>query len=215
MRAWTCASFTEWGHSIVRPWLRHRHAKWVVWLACAVPLAWWVWGAWQDLLGANPAQYLTRSSGEQALRMLCVTLCITPLRVLTAWPEWVRFRRLLGLWMYAYAVLHALCYAWFDMGLELIDIVRDVAKRPFILVGVVSLCLLTPLAATSWHGAVRRLGAARWQALHRTVYVVAPLAVLHFYWMRASKHHFEEVWGYGLGLAALLLWRVYQFTKRS
>jgi sulfoxide reductase heme-binding subunit YedZ len=204
----------------LRTGLRHALAKPIVWCVCAGPLAWLVWGAWQDLLGANPAEYLIRSTGELALRMLCLTLTVTPLRMWATWPELARFRRMLGLWAFAYAALHATCYAWFDMGLDVSDILRDVAKRPFILVGALSFLLLLPLAATSFNAAIRRLGAPRWQRLHRAVYVVAPLVVLHFYWMRSGKNHFEEVWVYGLWLAMVLLWRVWharrpQDTKRS
>ena len=191
--------------------LRHRAAKAVVWWVCAFPLAILVWGVVFDALGPNPAEQLIRGTGEETLRLLCVTLCITPLRQATGWPEWLRFRRLLGLWVYAYAVLHALCYAAFDMGLDWMDIARDIAKRPFILVGFVSLLLLTPLAATSFNAAIRWLGAMRWQRLHRLVYVIAPLAVLHFFWMRGGKNNYGDVWFYGVWLGVwlgvLLAWR--------
>ena len=202
---------------------RHPAAKPLLWLVCAGPLCWLVWAAWYDDLGANPAEALIRQTGEMALRMLCLTLSLTPLRVQFGWPELARFRRMLGLWAYAYAALHFICYAWFDMGWDAADIMRDVAKRPFILVGVLCLTLLTPLALTSWHGAIRRLGSLRWQRLHQTVYVVAPLVILHFYWMRASKHRLDDVWIYGAWLAVVLMWRVLrvwrtaqaQSTKRS
>jgi len=203
--------------------LRHAWSKPLVWVVCAGPLSWLVWAAWQDALGANPAEALIRHTGEMALRLLCVTLTLTPLRVQLGWPELARFRRMLGLWAYAYAVCHFVCYAWFDMGWDMPDIVRDVAKRPFILVGVLCLSLLTPLALTSWHGAVRWMGGLHWQRLHRLVYAVAPLVILHFFWMRASKNRFDEVWVYGVWLAAVLMWRAarawrttpLQPTKRS
>ena len=160
-----------------------------------------------DQLGANPAETLIRATGDWTLRGLCLTLAITPLRVQLGWPELLRFRRLLGLLTFSYALLHLLAYAWLDMGLVPEDIVRDIPKRPFVLVGTLALLLLLPLAATSWNGAIRRLGAARWQALHRLVYAVAVLAVLHFAWMRSGKRLYGEVWVYGLLLAALLAWR--------
>ena len=191
-----------------RAWLRHPGCKPLVWCVCAGPLCWLVWGAWQDELGANPAETLIRQSGEMALRMLCVTLTLTPWRVQWGWPELARFRRMLGLWAFAYAALHFMCYAWLDMGWDLSDIVRDVGKRPFILVGVLCLGLLTPLALTSWSGAVRWLGAARWRRVHQAVYLIAPLVILHFYWMRASKHRLDDVGVYGAWLAVVLLWRV-------
>jgi len=173
------------------------------------PFCYLVWGAFNDALGANPAEYLIRSTGELALRFLCLTLAVTPLRAITKLPELLRFRRMLGLFVYFYAAIHLLCYSWLDMGFEWMDIAIDIAKRPFILVGFTAFVLLTPLAATSFNRAIRWLGGKRWQLLHRVVYGVAVLAVLHFYWMRAGKSNFAEVVVYGAILAALLLWRVW------
>lgn len=175
-----------------------------------LPLCWLVWQTFSEQLGPNPAEALIRSTGDWTLRGLCLTLAITPLRVQLGLPELARFRRLLGLLTFAYASLHLLCYAWFDMGLDWTDILRDVPQRPFVLVGSVALVLLTMMAATSWNGAIRRLGARRWQALHRSVYAVAVLAILHFWWMRAGKNDFAEVWVYGLILAGLLAWRIHR-----
>ena len=173
------------------------------------PFCYLVWGAFNDELGANPAEYLIRSTGELALRFLCLTLAVTPLRTITKLPELLRYRRMLGLFVYFYASIHLLCYSWLDMGFEWTDIVIDIAKRPFILVGFTAFVLLTPLAGTSFNRAIRWLGAKRWQMLHRAVYGVAVLAVLHFYWMRAGKSNFAEVIVYGAILGALLLWRVW------
>jgi sulfoxide reductase heme-binding subunit YedZ len=172
------------------------------------PLVWLVISAAADRLGANPAEALIRSTGDWTLRLLCIALAVTPLRVLAGQPALARFRRMLGLYAFFYAALHFLCYAWLDMGFELGDIVRDVAKRPFILVGSACLLLLVPLAATSFNRAIRALGAARWQALHRLVYVVAMLALLHFFWMRSAKRNFAEVAVYAAIVALLLGWRV-------
>jgi sulfoxide reductase heme-binding subunit YedZ len=140
---------------------------------------------------------------------LCLVLAVTPLRVITGTPALARFRRLLGLNVFAYATLHLLCYAWLDMGLELPDIAKDIAKRPFILVGFAAMVLLLLLAATSYQRAQRWLGAKRWQQLHRAVYAVAVLAILHFYWMRAGKQDFAEVAVYAAVLGLLLGWRVW------
>ena len=115
---------------------------------------------------------------------------------------------MLGLWVFFYASLHFLAYAWLDKGLELPDIARDIAKRPFILVGFVSWVLLLLLAATSWNGAVRWLGALYWRRLHRAVYLIAGLAILHFFWMRAAKNNLTEVAVYAAVLGMLLAWRV-------
>lgn len=191
-------------------WLLGRWAKPVLFMACLLPLGWLVYGAVSNQLGANPAEALIRSTGDWTLRMLCLVLAVTPLRVLLRLSALARLRRMLGLYVYFYALLHLLCYAWLDMGLEVQDIAHDIAKRPFILVGFTALVLLTPLAATSWNRAIRALGAARWQALHRLVYGVAGLAILHFFWMRAGKNNFAEVQVYASVLGLLLGWRLWR-----
>jgi len=120
-----------------------------------------------------------------------------------------------GLFMYFYVVLHLLSYSWFDMGLDFGDIAKDIAKRPFILVGFAAFVLLTPLAATSFNRAIKFMGAKRWQALHKAVYAIAGLGILHFFWMRAGKHNFNEVAIYAAILGVLLGWRVLQFIKKK
>jgi len=198
----------------MRGWLRTRTAWWALLALGLLPLAWLVWRTAADQLGANPAETLIRATGDWTLRGLCLTLAITPLRVGLGWPELLRFRRLLGLLTFGYACLHLLCYTGFDMGFDWADIAHDIPKRPFVLVGALAFALLMPLAATSWNGAIRRLGARRWQALHRSVYAVALLAILHFWWMRSGKRNFTEVWVYGLILAALLGWRIWRLWPR-
>ena len=120
---------------------------------------------------------------------------------------------MLGLFTYFYVVLHLLAYSVFDKELVWADIAKDIGKRPFILVGFTAFLLLTPLAITSFNRAVKALGARRWQALHKTVYAVAALAILHFFWMRAGKHNFAEVAVYAAILATLLGWRVVYWLK--
>jgi methionine sulfoxide reductase heme-binding subunit len=188
--------------------LQHRSAKPVAWLLCFFPFVWLVWGAANNALGANPAEYLIRATGDWTLRLLCITLAVTPLRVMCGLPELVKLRRLFGLFTYFYVVLHLLCYSWLDMGFEWVEIAADIAKRPFILVGFSAFVLLTPLALTSFNRAIRWLGAKRWQWLHRLVYIVAVLAVLHFFWMRAGKNNFAEVFVYASVLGVLLLFRL-------
>ncbi len=197
----------------MRTRLRTRTAWWALLAAGLLPLVWLVWRTFTEQLGANPAETLIRATGDWTLRGLCLTLAVTPLRQMLGWPELLRFRRLLGLLTFGYASLHLLGYAWFDMGLDWIDIVHDIPKRPFVLVGTLAFVLLLCMAATSWNGAIRRLGARRWQLLHRSVYAVAVLAILHFWWMRAGKQNFGEVWVYGLILAALLGWRLWRRAK--
>ncbi|WP_296870852.1 protein-methionine-sulfoxide reductase heme-binding subunit MsrQ [Tibeticola sp.] len=184
---------------LLSPW-----AKGVVFVLAAAPAAWLVFAAATDRLGANPAEALLRGTGDWTLRLLCATLAVTPLRQFTGWAALARFRRMLGLFTFFYALLHALAWAGFDQGFDAADMARDVAKRPFILVGFTAFVLLVPLAATSFNRAIRALGAARWQALHRLVYAVAVLAVLHFFWMRAGKNDFAEVAVYATVLGLLL-----------
>jgi sulfoxide reductase heme-binding subunit YedZ len=195
--------------------LLHRAAKPVVFVACLLPLAWLVWGAATDHLGANPAQYLDRATGEWTLRFLCLTLAVTPLRVIAGLPALLRLRRMLGLFTYFYAVLHFLAYSWFDQGFDLAEIGKDIGKRPFIMVGVGALLMLTPLAATSFNRAVKALGPKQWQALHRSVYLIAVVAILHFFWMRAGKRDFGDVALYGSIVAILLGWRVKEFLRKK
>ena len=194
--------------------LLHPAARPVLFAAGLLPFAWLFYGALTDNLGANPAEYLSRSTGDWTLRFLCLTLAVTPLRVAAGVPALARFRRMLGLFTYFYVVLHFLAYGWFDQGFDLGEIGKDIAKRPFILVGFAGFVLLTPLAATSFNRAVKALGARRWQALHRLVYAIAPLAILHFFWMRAAKNNFGEVFIYAAILALLLGWRVREFLRK-
>lgn len=197
--------------------LLHRAAKPVLFAAALGPLAWLFWGAWANTLGANPAEALIRGLGDWTLRLLCLTLAVTPLRQLTGWHALARLRRMLGLFTFCYAVLHFLAYAWLDMGVDLDAIVKDIVKRPFILVGSTALLLMLPLAASSFDAAIKALGAKRWQALHRAVYAVALLGLLHFYWMRAGKLDFGEVAVYAALIATLLgwrLWRVWRHRRR-
>jgi sulfoxide reductase heme-binding subunit YedZ len=191
----------------VKKALLHPAAKPVLFAAALLPFAHLLYGAIADTLGANPAEALIRGTGDWTLRFLCATLAITPLRQWTGTPALARFRRMLGLFTFFYGVLHFLCYSWLDQGFALDEIARDIAKRPFILVGFSALLLMTPLAATSFNRAIKVLGAARWQMLHRAVYGVALLALLHFFWMRAGKNDFAEWSIYASVLSVLLGWR--------
>ncbi len=200
----------------IKTLLLHRFAKTVVFGLGLLPFCWLILAAFTNQLGANPAEFLLRSLGDWTLRFLCLVLAVTPLRVMTGMPALARFRRMLGLFVYFYAGLHLLSYSWFDMGFELDDITRDVAKRPFILIGFSGFVLLTALALTSFNRAIKMMGARRWQRLHRLVYVIAGLAVLHFFWMRSGKNNFTEVYVYAAILGSLLLWRWwYRMKKKS
>jgi methionine sulfoxide reductase heme-binding subunit len=187
--------------------LLHPWAKTWVALLCALPGLWLVYGAFTQSLGVNPAETLIRQTGDLTIRALCYVLLVTPLKDLLSMPALLRHRRTLGLAVLAYASIHLLCYAWLDMGLEVEDILNDVLKRPFIFVGMAGFVLLMALGGTSFNAAIKAMGPKRWKRLHQAVYGIAGLAVLHFYWMRAGKHRFDDVIFYGGILALLLLYR--------
>lgn len=193
--------------------LLHPLAKPALFVVCLLPFGWLLYGVVANTLGANPAEALIRATGDWTLRFLCLTLAVTPLRQWAKQPALARFRRMLGLYTFFYAVWHFLAYAWLDMGFDPAAIARDIPKRPFALVGFAALLLMAPLAATSFNRAIKALGAARWQALHRCVYAIALLGLLHFFWMRAAKNNFAEVAVYALVIALLLGWRVRQAAK--
>ena len=199
----------------MRKLLLHSAAKPLVFVLCLLPFLWLTYGAFTDALGANPAEHLIRSTGDWTLRFICIVLAVTPLRTLTNTPGLARFRRMLGLFVYFYVVVHLLSYSGFDMGFDVGDIARDLAKRPFILVGFLAFVLLTPLAATSFNRAIKAMGAKRWQTLHKLVYGIAGLGLLHFFWMRAGKNNFAEVAVYAAIIAVLLGWRVAQYLKKK
>jgi methionine sulfoxide reductase heme-binding subunit len=189
-------------------------AKVVLFALCLAPLAWLVFAAATNGLGANPAEALIRGLGDWTLRGLWLTLTITPLRELTGLAALARFRRMLGVFTFAYASLHLLAYAWLDMGLNLPDIAADIVKRPFIWMGFGAWALMLPLAVTSFNRAIKALGAKRWQALHKAVYAVSLLGLAHFIWMRAGKSNFVEPAVYGAILALLLGWRLVRKLRR-
>ena len=195
--------------------LLHGASKPVVFLLCLLPFVWLFFGALTDQLGVNPAETLIRATGDWTLRFICIVLLVTPLRVISKTPTLARFRRMLGLFTYFYVVIHLLSYSWLDRGFDVPEIVKDIIKRPFILVGFLSFLLLTPLALTSFNKAIKTMGAKRWQLLHKLVYVISGLGLLHFFWMRAGKNNFAEVFVYA-GIVALLLgWRLWQFVKKK
>jgi sulfoxide reductase heme-binding subunit YedZ len=160
-----------------------RRLKAVLFVACLIPLVRLGWLALHHGLGANPIEYITRSTGWWILSFLLLTLLVTPLRRLSGWNWLLRLRRMLGLFAFFYACLHFSIYIWLDQFFDWPGIVKDIGKRPFITVGFAAFLCLIPLAATSTNAMVRRLGSKRWQALHRLVYAIAMLGVLHFWWL--------------------------------
>jgi sulfoxide reductase heme-binding subunit YedZ len=182
-----------------------RMAKPLVFLLCLVPLALLVAGAVAEDLGANPVEAITHTTGDWTLRLLLLTLAMTPLKRLIGRPWPIRFRRMLGLFAFFYASLHLLTYLWLDQGFDAQAIFEDVVKRPYITLGFAAFVLLVPLALTSTHAMMRRLG-RRWQTLHRAVYAIGVLGVVHYLWL--VKADIREPLIYALILAALLLARV-------
>ena len=157
--------------------------KSALFLACLIP-AFMLWRGFElDTLGANPIETITRSLGEWTLRLLLITLTVTPLRKYTGWHWLIRLRRMLGLFTFAYGVSHLLTYVWLDQFFDWEAIARDIIKRPFITVGFAALMLMLPLAVTSSNYAIRKLGGRRWQSLHRAIYPIAILGCVHFWWL--------------------------------
>nr|WP_224101453.1 protein-methionine-sulfoxide reductase heme-binding subunit MsrQ [Paraburkholderia caribensis] len=187
-------------------------AKIAVFVAALYPLARIVLFGFTGGLGANPIEFITRSTGLWTLVFICITLAVTPLRKLTGWNALLRFRRMLGLYAFFYAALHFTTYFWFDKWFDIAAIVKDIGKRPFITVGFAAFVLLVPLAVTSPKAMVRKLG-RRWQTLHRAIYPIAALAILHFWWMKAGKHDLILPKIYGAIVIALLGWRVLVWAR--
>ena len=187
--------------------LASRLAKPFIFLMALAPLGYLLFALLHDALGANPAEALLRGTGLWTLRMLCVLLLVSPLREAMGWAGLARLRRMLGLFVFFYAIVHVFAYVWED-------ILLDIPKRPFIWVGLLAWMLLLPLALTSFNAAIRWLGAARWRRLHQAVYLVALLAILHFFWMRAGKRNFDQVALYAAIIGLLLAWRLRRFFNR-
>lgn len=175
----------------------------VVFAAALLPLLRLVALGYADALGANPVEFVTRSTGTWTLVMLCLTLSVTPLRRLLGWPWLLRLRRMLGLYAFFDGTLHFTTWLWLDQWFDLSSMMADVVERPFVTVGFTAFMLMLPLAATSTQSMMRRLG-RRWQELHRLVYAIAVLAVLHFWWHKAGKNDVAEPMVYA-GVVAVLL----------
>jgi sulfoxide reductase heme-binding subunit YedZ len=193
-----------------------KQIKWIkaaLFVACLIPLALLAWRGAHNGLGANPIEYITRSTGWWTLSFLLTTLLVTPLRLVTGWNWLLRLRRMLGLYAFFYASLHFTTYIWLDQFFDWSSVVKDVIKRPFITVGFTAFVLLLPLAATSTNAMVRRLGARRWQLLHRLVYAIAMCGVIHFWWL--VKKDITEPLVFAALLAVLLGARVLFRVRRK
>ena len=180
-----------------------KYFKSILFLASLVPFGRLVWLGYADDLGANPVEFITRSTGTWALVFLCVTLAMTPLRLMTGSSIWIKMRRMFGLFCFFYASIHFCIWFFLDQSLDLQAMIHDVLKRPFITMGFLSLVLLIPLAVTSNTWAVKKLG-RRWSLLHKLIYVIACTAIAHYWWHKAGKNDLQTVSIY-VGVIALLL----------
>ena len=186
--------------------LRRRWTKIALFLVCLAPLSWLGWRAWNENLTANPIEYITHFTGDWTIRFIVFTLAVTPVRKLLRLPDLIRFRRMIGLFAFFYASLHFLTWFVLDKFFDFHEILKDVAKRPFITAGFTAFVLLLPLAVTSTSGWIRRLGGRRWQRLHRLIYVTAIAAVVHYYWLVKSDIRLPVF--YGALVALLFAYRI-------
>jgi methionine sulfoxide reductase heme-binding subunit len=183
-------------------------AKAAIFVLALVPAARLAWLTVTEAF-VDPIAAITQGTGDWTLYFLCITLAVTPLRRLSNWNWLLKLRRMLGLFAFFYASLHFMTFLWFDHFFDLAEMWKDVLKRPFITVGFTAFVLLVPLAATSTNAMVRRLGGKRWQRLHRLIYLIAPLAILHFWWMKAAKNNLGQPILFGVIVALLLGFRLY------
>ncbi|MDF3835013.1 protein-methionine-sulfoxide reductase heme-binding subunit MsrQ [Cupriavidus basilensis] len=193
---------------------RLRKVKLAVWLLAMLPFLRLLYLGFTGQFGANPLEFVTRSTGTWTLVMLCVTLAVTPLRRLTGWNWLIRLRRMLGLFAFFYGLQHFLLWIGVDRGFDVAYMIKDIAKRPFITVGFAAFVLMVPLAATSADAMVRRLGGKRWQCLHRAVYAIAVLAILHYWWHKAGKHDFATVSIYAAAVFGMLAMRAWWWWRK-
>jgi sulfoxide reductase heme-binding subunit YedZ len=182
--------------------------KAVVFVLGLIPVAKMAWLTITQQL-VEPIEHITRGTGDWVLYFLCITLAVTPLRRLGGWNWLLKLRREFGLFAFFYACLHFMTFLWFDHFFDVAEMWKDVLKRPFITVGFTAFVLLIPLAVTSTNGMIRRLGGKRCQWLHRLIYLIAPLGILHFWWMKAGKNDFQEPIIFGAIVALLLGLRLY------
>jgi sulfoxide reductase heme-binding subunit YedZ len=188
--------------------------KAAVFVLALVPLAKLVYLVFTGAL-VEPLQYITRNTGDWTLYFLCLTLAITPLRRLAKWNWLLKLRRMLGLYAFFYGLLHFTTFLWFDHFFDVAEMLKDIAKRPFILVGFIAFLLLIPLAVTSTNAMVKRLGGRNWLWLHRLIYVIAPLGVLHYWWMKAAKNDLAQPLLFAGIVAVLLLLRVWWARQKA
>ena len=201
--AWTSRNFIN----AKQIYARRYAMKVLIFLLALMPLDHLIWLGLTDSLGANPVEFITRSTGTWALVLLCTTLAMTPLRLLTASLFWIKIRRMLGLFSFFYAAIHFLIWLWLDQNFDFISMLKDIVKRPYITMGFTSFVLLIPLAVTSNQWMQRRLG-RRWSQLHRLIYVIACTVILHYWWHKAGKNDLQTVSIYAAIVGLLLCCRI-------
>ena len=187
--------------------------KSILFLISLIPLGRLVWLGYSDDLGANPIELITRSTGTWALVFLCITLAMTPLRLITGSAVWIKMRRMFGLFCFFYASIHFAIWLLLDQSLDLQAMIHDVLKRPFITMGFLSLVLLIPLAVTSNTWSVKKLG-RRWSLLHKLIYVIALTVIAHYWWHKAGKNDLQTVSIYAAVMTLLLIMRL-PFIKKK
>jgi len=190
-----------------------KQLKIAVFICSLIPACWLVFALLTNQLGANPIEAVTRESGLWALKFLVLTLAITPLRWLTGWSILGSIRRMLGLYVFFYALLHMLLYLWLDQFFDVNEIIKDIIKRPFITIGFFTFTSLIPLVITSNNAMVKKLGGARWKQLHKLTYFIAAASCVHFY-MLVKADKFEPLI-YGLVVALLLGARIYKAIAKK
>jgi sulfoxide reductase heme-binding subunit YedZ len=191
--------------------LTSKWTKVVVFTACLVPLAMLLWRGFHGDLGADPVAFVEHATGDWVLRFLVITLGITPLRKILRLPQLIRFRRMLGLFAFFYVCLHLSTWVGVDHRFNWSELAPDVAKRPYVTMGLTGFVLLVPLAITSTAGWIRRLGGKRWRLLHRAIYASAIAGVIHYYWL--VKSDVRKPLEYAFLVAVLLAWRIWSWVS--
>jgi len=190
-----------------------RVVKPALYVAALLPLGWLLYALLTGLVMGDQVKFMQHVTGDTALSCLMLSLAITPLRRLTGWNEIIRVRRLIGLTAFWYACLHLTTYVVFDQSLSLMEILTDIRKHPWVLVGFTAFLCLVPLAITSTNGWIRRMGGKNWNRLHRLVYVAASAGVLHYFWLVKKDIHYPLL--YGVVLIVLFASRVWWLAARA
>ena len=194
----------------VKPQLFSKVVKPVTFLLLTIPFLNLLFGTYFDTLGANPIEYILHNSGEWSLRILLLTLCLSPMSRMLRWIQVLQIRRMIGLFSFFYASLHLLCYIGFEQAFDVFSIIDDIWERPFITVGLSAFLMLLPLAITSTRNKMRQMG-RRWKLLHRLVYLAVILCVIHFWWL--VKADLQEPIIYASFATVVLLERSWQWAR--